>query len=307
MKRNIITAVLVLTVVLVLSGCVKEKQKTTYADVTDEFRNLVLGEYASQYEDLEFAYFEALDNSDAESAEQVREHLVSLKRKVEMQNEKYVIEKLGGMEDGGLVSEELIDEIWTLAQKGKYKKAYKLIENYLAETQAKTETEEESETEQRDDVTEPVPDEWDATYGEADEVIPDEFAEQNTDVIMGHWYDGQQHLIEEAVGNYLESFILSVNTKDSSYMLPYVISSGPIYEMQKRYVANMDVHEELLHFSIEEIVCAEDEYECMATVFETYHITSNGKGTDYLEQTATYTLKKDFDGVWKVYELNSVN
>ena len=299
MKRNIITAVLILTVMLMLAGCMRQEQKTAYPDVTDEFRNLVLGEYTSLYEDLEFAYFEALDNSDTEGAETIGEQLESLKRKVEMENEKYVIEKLGELEIDGLVSEDIIDEIWELAQKGKYKKAYRMIENYLAETQ-------EAETEETETAeTETVETEAETEAVETEETETEEAGTEEA-VIEEHWYVGQMHLIEEAIGNYLESFVLSVNNKDISYMLPYVISSGPIYEMQKRYVANMDVHEELLQFSIESVACAEDKYECEITVFETYHITSDEKGTHYLEQIATYTLKKDFDGVWKVYELISV-
>ena len=71
--------------------------------------------------------------------------------------------------------------------------------------------------------------------------------------------------------------------------------------MQKNYINN-DYEEELLSFYI----CSEVNYEsadsCVLSVHEVYNVTVPGEPMKHHEQVATYRMKKDTDGKWKMYE-----
>lgn len=107
--------------------------------------------------------------------------------------------------------------------------------------------------------------------------------------------------LEKAIGNYLESYVKAMNTSDPSHMLPYVIPNCPLYNTQKNYVNN-DYYEELLSFYI----CSEVQYEgnnsCVVSVHEVYNVKMADSPMYHHEQVATYRMKKDTDGIWKMYE-----
>ena len=107
--------------------------------------------------------------------------------------------------------------------------------------------------------------------------------------------------IETAIGNYLESYVKAMNSNDATHMLPYVISGSPIYEMQKNYVNN-DYYEELLSYYITSEINMESETSLVVSVHEVYNIETPERPLYHHEQVATYRMKKDTNGIWKMYE-----
>ena len=107
--------------------------------------------------------------------------------------------------------------------------------------------------------------------------------------------------LEKAIGNYLESYVRAMNSSDPSHMLPYVIPNCPLYNTQKNYVNN-DYYEELLSFYI----CSEVQYESdnslVVSVHEVYNVKMADEPMYHHEQVATYRMKKDTDGLRKMYE-----
>ncbi len=107
--------------------------------------------------------------------------------------------------------------------------------------------------------------------------------------------------LEKAIGNYLESYVKAMNTSDPSHMLPYVIPNCPLYNTQKNYVNN-DYYEELLSFYICSEVQYEGESSCVLSVHEVYNVKMADEPMYHHEQVASYRMKKDTDGIWKMYE-----
>ncbi len=107
--------------------------------------------------------------------------------------------------------------------------------------------------------------------------------------------------IETAIKNYLESYVRAMNESDSTHMLPYVIADSPIYNMQKNYIKNK-YREELLSFYITGEIKMEGENSCVVSVHEVYNVETPERPFSHHEQEATYRIKKDSDGKWKMYE-----
>lgn len=107
--------------------------------------------------------------------------------------------------------------------------------------------------------------------------------------------------LESAIGGYLRSYVKAMNESNPSYMEPYVIEDCPLYNTQKKYVNN-DFYEELLSFYICSEVQMEGNDSCVLSVHEVYNVETPGTPLYHHEQVATYRMKKDKDGQWKMYE-----
>ena len=107
--------------------------------------------------------------------------------------------------------------------------------------------------------------------------------------------------LELSVDYFVQSYVNAMNTGDSTYMLPYVIPGSPIYNTQKNFIKNA-WYEEYIDSYIIGDVKMENENTCVVSVYEIYNVQKPGKNLVRTEQTAPYRMKRDSDGVWKMYD-----
>lgn len=107
--------------------------------------------------------------------------------------------------------------------------------------------------------------------------------------------------IEVSIDNYVQSFVLAMNYGDSSYMLDYVIPNSPIYRTQKEFIKN-NWYEEYVDSYLVSDVTMENSNTCVVSAYEIYNVQRTGEVLKRTEQTATYRMKRDSDGYWKVYD-----
>ena len=107
--------------------------------------------------------------------------------------------------------------------------------------------------------------------------------------------------LEKVADGYIQSYVDAMNTGDSTYMLPYVIPGCPLYNTQKNFIKNSFFEEYVDSYIIGDIkIEAKDT--CVVSVYEIYNVSENGEPMKRVEQTATYRMKTDSDGMWKMYE-----
>ena len=84
-------------------------------------------------------------------------------------------------------------------------------------------------------------------------------------------------------------------------MLPYVILGSPIYNTQKNFIKN-NWYEEYVDSYIIGDIKMEDQNTCVVSAYEIYNVWKPQQELTRVEQTATYRMKRDSDGIWKMYD-----
>lgn len=108
--------------------------------------------------------------------------------------------------------------------------------------------------------------------------------------------------LEVSVDNYVQSFVYAMTYSDSSYMQNYVIPGCPLYTTQANFIKN-GWYEEYVDSYIVGDIKTEDPNTCVVSVYEIYNVRkSPDDSLKRTEQTATYRMKKDSDGYWKMYD-----
>ena len=130
--------------------------------------------------------------------------------------------------------------------------------------------------------------------------------QKNTEVIDNTRRQEDFVKLENAVDNYVYSFVSALNNRDSSYMLPYTMSgssSSNVYNTQTKFIHSGKYEYEEY---IDSYIIGEASYEnantCVISVYEIYNVMEPGKDWRRQEQTARYRMKRDSYGDWKVYE-----
>lgn len=113
--------------------------------------------------------------------------------------------------------------------------------------------------------------------------------------------------IETAIGKYLRGFVSAINSNDYSYLRDAVIANSPMESIQSAFILN-NYKESLTSYEILSKTKVDD-YTYHVETREAYNITypEYPNKVNLLLQEASYIVKKDSDGVWRLYGfLNSV-
>ncbi len=112
--------------------------------------------------------------------------------------------------------------------------------------------------------------------------------------------------IENVIDNFVYSYVQALNSGDSTYMLPYTMSgnsSSNVYNTQSKFIkTGTYVYEEYIESYLVSDLKYENADTCVVSVHESFNVQEKGGSLKPHKQTATYRMKRDSYGSWKVYE-----
>ena len=114
--------------------------------------------------------------------------------------------------------------------------------------------------------------------------------------------------VKTAVEDYLYAFVNDVRSSSYDEMYSVVESGSNLEQMQKKFIENSTVSEDLLGYEFNDCQKIDnDSYYVTAT--EKYDITQFKDGVQYytITQKCTYLVRRQYDGSWKLADLVDIN
>lgn len=108
--------------------------------------------------------------------------------------------------------------------------------------------------------------------------------------------------LDRAIGEYLKGFVAAINSNNYDLLRPSVVSGSPMEKTQSKYVLKT-FSETLTNYEILKKTKKDDNTYHISTR-ETYEVIyqSEPYRVRLLRQEVVYVVKKDSDGVWRVYD-----